>query len=135
MKNHSILIKYRYIRAWEYSTFSSTITSGSECYIVYIMGDHDRGKSRSISSMSLLECTRSNRMKPALTPRKCSTVPERTGHVSVLVEKFMIVWGGYNVSPNYKQNIIRNQITNIFTGNLFHQQQILVILRINFTLV
>nr|XP_034304221.1 kelch domain-containing protein 1 [Crassostrea gigas] len=58
------------------------------------MGDHNRGKTRSISSES--ECTSSNRMKPDLTPRKSSTVPERTGHVSVLVEKFMIVWGGYN---------------------------------------
>lgn len=63
------------------------------------MGDHNRGKTRSISSES--ECTSSNKMKPDLTPRKSSTVPERTGHVSVLVEKFMIVWGGYNVSRNY----------------------------------
>lgn len=98
LNNYFILIKCRYLH--NNSTLAETITSGSECCIVYIMGDHDRGKSRSISSMS--ECTSSNKMKPALTPRKSSTVPERTGHVSVLVEKFMIVWGGYNVSRNFK---------------------------------
>ncbi|XP_022321387.2 kelch domain-containing protein 1-like [Crassostrea virginica] len=35
-------------------------------------------------------------LKPVLTPRRSSAVPERTGHVSVLVGKYMIVWGGYN---------------------------------------
>ncbi|XP_048776755.2 kelch domain-containing protein 2-like [Ostrea edulis] len=34
--------------------------------------------------------------KTALNPKRNSSVPERTGHVSVLAEKYMIIWGGYN---------------------------------------
>ena len=49
-------------------------------------------------------------LKPVLTPRRSSAVPERTGHVSVLVGKYMIVWGGYNVSGAFSSRFACNVI-------------------------
>lgn len=77
---------------------------GLECCIVYIMGDYNRGKIWLI--LLELECISLNRMKLDLIFRKSSIVLECIGYVLVLVEKFMIVWGGYNVSWNYELEIV-----------------------------
>lgn len=73
---------------------------GLECCIVYIMGDYNWGKIWLI--LLELECISLNKMKLVLIFRKSSIVLECIGYVLVLVEKFMIVWGGYNVSWNFK---------------------------------
>lgn len=40
-----------------------------------------------------------------------SLPPERIGHVAVCEDKYMIVWGGYNVSITYVDTVTRRIVT------------------------